>query len=140
MAKVKRQDLEDLAKLRIDEAKALLDSKHYAGAYYFVGLAVECAIKACIAKKTEEHEFPNFERVKNSWNHKLEKLIVTTELQQELAKIRKADQVFEANWLTVIDWDVDCRYEKKTQSEAEDIFLAVTQAGHGVLEWLGKQW
>jgi HEPN domain-containing protein len=30
----------------------LLEAGLYAGAYYLAGYAVECALKACIAKKT----------------------------------------------------------------------------------------
>jgi HEPN domain-containing protein len=38
-----RADFQKLAELRIREAKVLLDSKHYEGAYYLAGYAVECA-------------------------------------------------------------------------------------------------
>jgi HEPN domain-containing protein len=54
MAKLKRNDLQSLARAHIKAALLLLDGGAYAGAYYFVGLAVECAIKACIARATEE--------------------------------------------------------------------------------------
>jgi HEPN domain-containing protein len=47
-----RADLQQLAELRITEAKVLLDNGFYAGAYYLAGYAVECALKACIAKLT----------------------------------------------------------------------------------------
>lgn len=140
MAKVKRQDLEDLAKLRVEEARVLLAGNRFPGAYYFTGLAIECAIKACIAKQTEQHEFPELERVRESWNHDLEKLIKTAGLEPDLAKTRKASQEFEANWRTVTDWNVKSRYEKKTQQEAEAIYTAATEPQYGVLQWIGRHW
>jgi len=33
------------------------------GAYYLAGYAVECAIKACIAKGTRRYEFPDKRKV-----------------------------------------------------------------------------
>ena len=114
MAKVKRQDLRDLANLRIEEARSLINASHFPGAYYLTGLAVECAIKACIAKETEQYEFPDKNRVTDSWKHNLAELINTAGLQQELLKTGRADQQFEANWRTVKDWNVESRYEKKT--------------------------
>lgn len=29
------------------------------GAYYLAGYAVECALKSCIARRTQEHDFPD---------------------------------------------------------------------------------
>lgn len=97
-------------------------------------------IKACIAKSTEEYEFPDLRRVAESWKHNLAELLNTAGLKPELERQRKIDQQFEANWLTVKDWSVDSRYEKKTQQEAESIFTAATEAAHGVLQWLGVYW
>jgi len=45
-----RKGLQDLAIVRLKEAKALLDQGFHDGAYYLCGYAVECALKACIAK------------------------------------------------------------------------------------------
>ena len=54
-----RQDFQALARVRLEEAKALRDAGRPAGAYYLAGYTVECALKACIAKRTREHDFPN---------------------------------------------------------------------------------
>ena len=50
-----RGDLQLLANIRLDEAKALLAASLPAGAYYLAGYAVECGLKACIAKLTNQH-------------------------------------------------------------------------------------
>lgn len=53
-----RYDLQKLAVLRVKEGKVLLDNKCYEGAYYLLGYAIECALKACIAKQTKKFDFP----------------------------------------------------------------------------------
>jgi HEPN domain-containing protein len=47
-----RKDLQKLAAIRLKEAKLLLAANAPDGAYYLAGYAVECALKACIAKAT----------------------------------------------------------------------------------------
>jgi hypothetical protein len=49
-ATVNRVEPQRLAKERISDAKVLLGARHWVGAYYLAGYAVECALKACIAK------------------------------------------------------------------------------------------
>jgi len=39
---VDRRDLQELSKVRLKEARALLDFGLYDGAYYLAGYAVEC--------------------------------------------------------------------------------------------------
>src|SRR6266704_2273860 len=53
-----RRDFQRLAELRAKEAAALAKSRNQQGAYYLGGFAIECALKACIAKKTRRHDFP----------------------------------------------------------------------------------
>lgn len=53
-----RSDLQKLAAERIADAKALLAMKRWSAAYYLAGYAVECGLKACIAKLTKAEEFP----------------------------------------------------------------------------------
>jgi hypothetical protein len=53
-----RADFQALAEERINDAGALLNSRRFSGAYYSSGLAVECALKACVAKNTRQFDFP----------------------------------------------------------------------------------
>jgi len=53
-----RRDFQVLAGLRAEEAAILVRNRKHQGAYYLGGYAVECALKARIAKKTKRHEFP----------------------------------------------------------------------------------
>ena len=70
-----RNELRELALIRLKEAKSLLDSRNYEGAYYLCGYAVECGLKACIAKKTNRHDFPDKNTVNESYTHELSKLL-----------------------------------------------------------------
>jgi HEPN domain-containing protein len=72
-----RADFQRLSRLRIAEAKNLLDGGHYAGAYYLAGYAVECALKACVAKLTRRYDFPPDGKfvTNNIYTHDLEKLL-----------------------------------------------------------------
>ncbi len=58
-----RMEFQGLAEIRIREAEILLAAGAWDGAYYLAGYAVECALKACIAKKTVEHSFPRLQDV-----------------------------------------------------------------------------
>jgi len=140
MAKLTRADLQSLTRARVEDARLLLDNGRHAAAYHLVGLALEAALKACIARQTVEHEFPDLDRARDCWKHKPSLLINTAGLQEELAKRVRADAEFEANWLTVKDWDVDSRYAEWPQQAARDLFFAVTDAGHGVLPWVEGYW
>ena len=66
-----KNDLESLSAIRFNEAKCLLDNGFYHGAYYLCGYSVECALKACIAKTFQQHEFPNKKIVMDSYTHDL---------------------------------------------------------------------
>lgn len=138
--KLKRSDFQDLAKLRIADAEQLLKSGNFPGAYYVAGFAVECGLKACIAKATDQFEFPDFDRAKESWNHDLTKLLNAAGLLAEHGKRIASDVDFNANWLIVKDWDVASRYEKRSQAEAQGLFDAITDTGHGVLPWVEGYW
>ena len=47
-----RRDLQQLADDRVLDAEALLNAGRWAAAYYLSGYAVECALKARIARQT----------------------------------------------------------------------------------------
>jgi HEPN domain-containing protein len=55
--------------MRAEDARILLAAGRYAAAFYMCGYAVECALKACIAKQTREYEFPDLKQVRDSYTH-----------------------------------------------------------------------
>lgn len=140
MSKVTRGDLQELASVRLGEARLLLDGKSFSGAYYLTGLAVECALKACIARSTDQYEFPDLKRAQDSWKHELNQLLATAGLTDQHARKSDIDKQFEANWRTVKDWKVDSRYERRSERQAIDIYSAATEQAHGIMAWIEGYW
>lgn len=135
-----RKDLQALAQTRLREAKVLLANGEYSGAYYLAGYVVECALKACIAKRTKRHDFPDWKLARESWIHDLQQLIGPAGLKSSLAAELKADQVFSRNWANVIRWKAEIRYELTAEREAVDLIKAISDRRHGVLRWLKRHW
>lgn len=140
MGKLTRDQLKALAQTRLDDAKVLIREKQFSGAYHLTGIAVECALKACISTQTQQFDFPDKVRVLDSWVHDLTKLVNTAGLQEELGKRSAAEPQFGANWSTVKDWSVESRYAQYSETQANDMFAAVTDKTHGIMGWIGKHW
>ena len=79
-------DFQALARTRLREARLLRQSRRFDGAYYLVGLAVECALKVCIARHTRRYDFPDRRIVEDSYTHDLTKLVRTANLQSSLER------------------------------------------------------
>jgi hypothetical protein len=137
---VNRREFRELARLRLREAKALLDSRNFSGAYYLCGYVIECGLKACIAKQTKQYEFPDKKRVNDSYTHDLEILVRTAGLDTDLRARIGVDPQFAVNWSLTKDWNEGTRYQKHTRLEAESLYDAVTDAAHGVLQWIQRYW
>lgn len=141
MSNMNRSDLQRLARLRIKEARVLLKNGHCEGAYYMAGYAIECALKACIAKKTKRHDFPEKKLVVESHTHNLANLVKLAGLQLDLDKEAASVKVFAANWAVVKDWSEDTRYRIGVgQTLARDLYSAIVSRRNGVFPWLKKRW
>ena len=71
---VNRTEFQILADVRLRRIKTLLDNGQWDGAYYLAGYAVECGLKACIAKLTKEFDFPPEKELHaKCYSHDLEK-------------------------------------------------------------------
>jgi len=69
------REFQQLARMRLKDARVLLRSGNTEAAFYLTGVAVECAVKACIAKNTRRHDFPpNQSAVWDIYTHDLGKL------------------------------------------------------------------
>jgi HEPN domain-containing protein len=137
---VNRIDLQKIADERIAEAKVLLDVGKWSGAYYLAGYAVECALKACIAKLTKAEDFPDKQIVQDSWTHSIVKLVTTAGAQAQLLADCDANVVLSSNWQTAKDWTESSRYEFKTEAEAKGLYDAITDSLNGVLPWIKHRW
>ena len=141
-ANMNRNDFQKISRLRVKEAKVLLDSGYPAGAYYLMGYAVECALKACIAKQTKRYDFPPKPSSANAiYKHDLKGLISHAELKAELEHEIETNPIFENYWNIVEDWSEQFRYSDSiSMSEAQDLYRTCTARKNEVLSWLKKWW
>ena len=96
--------------MRIAESKGLLGLGLPDGSYYLAGYAVECLLKACIAKETRRHEFPDRKRVDASHTHDLRELVRLAGLEASRRERSRVDPEFDKNWDTVESWSEQSRY------------------------------
>jgi hypothetical protein len=135
-----RAELQDIAQERAREAETLLREGHWSGAYYLIGYAVECALKACIAKLTKEYDFPDKDRTLKSFTHDIEVLIRVAGLTVPYAADTTANPVRAYSWRIAKDWNEQARYQRWTEVQARKLFTAVTDPTNGVLPWIMGHW
>lgn len=134
-----RSDFQSLARIRLREARSLLRAGYHEGAYYLAGYAVECALKACIARRTKRHDFPDKRTVDASYTHRLEDLVRVAGLQKSFSTSMRSDPALALNWAVVKDWTEESRYERKARHQARDLVRAIS-GQHGVLQWARRHW
>ena len=128
--------MRDLALIRLKEARVLLRTRNYDGAYYLSGYVVECALKACIAKHTRRSEFPDKKTAVASNTHRLEDLIGVARLSEEFPKEVRTNLAFETNWNVAKDWSEHSPYERHSSENTRNMFSAVSDKKHGVFKWI----
>jgi len=135
-----RSEFQSIAKLRVREARVLLESGYSAGAYYLIGYAIECALKSCIARQIRRCEFPDRKLVNETYTHDLEKLVRIAGLAPEFERERAANPALDLNWAITKDWSESARYDDGiSESQARDLLLACV-GRNGVLPWVKKRW
>lgn len=134
-----RSEFQQLADVRIAEAGVLLAAGKWDGAYYLAGYAVECALKACIAKRTRAEDFPPRE-ARDYYTHDIERLVKSLKIEAALNAAKSANRAFETFWELVDGWSEESRYDRKTEAEARDLYQAITDPNDGVLRWIRGYW
>ena len=137
-----RDDFQQLAVMRLADAKVLLATGTNANAaYYLAGYAVECALKACIAKRTMQYQFPPLDVKEHYYTHNLNTLAKTAQLSSLLEQEVRGGTVLGRYWETVLRWSEQNRYVLNiTQQDALDIVQAIEDEKEGVLIWLQQHW
>jgi hypothetical protein len=137
---VNRKDLQSLSRVRLREARALLGLGLNDGAYYLAGYAVECALKACIAKRTLRYDFPDKKLVQDLYTHAPGGLVNKAGLATELKEHLAADPRFRSNWELAGLWSAESRYNVHSKEEADLLVRAVGESRHGILAWVKRYW
>lgn len=136
-----RRAFQTLTRDRLADARALLRSHRYRAAYYIAGYAVECALKACIARHTKQHDFPEKKLVNDSYTHDLMKLVDVARLADTLSAAHLSDKNFALNWDVVRDWSEGDRYNLDISKEdARELYRAITRRRTGIMTWLRNYW
>ncbi len=135
-----RADLQKLSNARIREAQILFAAGEYSGAYYLAGYAVECALKACIAKGIQRYDFPDKSLAQKSYVHDLGDLLKLADPNSELEAAKRANPRLDASWNLAKSWTEQSRYSVRTKNEAEAIINAITRRNDGVLPWIKRRW
>jgi hypothetical protein len=136
-----RTDLQSLADSRVVDAEALLNAGRWPAAYYLLGYAVECGLKACAARQFRQDEVPDKTVVNAFYTHRLDQLLGISGVKAVLEGKAATEPGFQVNWNTVRDWNESSRYDHSTsEAKARDMFVAVADGATGVLTWLKTQW
>src|SRR5690606_19203770 len=122
-----RVTFQRVSNLRVREARVLLRAGCPSGAYYLIGYAVECALKACVSKQFKKHDLPEKRLVNDVYTHNLEQLVKISGLAPAFEDARRQNPELDLNWTVVKEWAESRRYKLgTTEAEAKDILLACT--------------
>jgi len=136
-----RRTLQALTRDRLADARALLRAGRYGAAYYMAGYAVECALKSCLAKRINKHDFPDRKLTNDCYTHDLQKLVNAADLKALLEGAYSSNTNLERNWEIVRDWSAEDRYNPNiSRGEAHDLYRAITERRGGVFTWLRIHW
>jgi HEPN domain-containing protein len=141
-ALVNRAEAKQFAEDWVVDARALLDAGRWHAAYYLVGYAVECALKACVLSYIDNTGiiFQDKKFAEKCFTHDIEVLVKTANLEVVRGLDNQANPALENNWQIVKDWNVDIRYLQRTEVEARKLYDAVTDNANGMLPWIKDRW
>jgi HEPN domain-containing protein len=135
-----RTHLQQLAEERARDAEALLNAGRWSGAYYLTGYAVECGLKACVAKLTNLHDFPDKDHAAKCYTHKIETLVEVAGLKGQRDQDARANPKLFRHWSIAKRWDEKSRYQQWTELQARKLVAAVSDPTDGVLPWIRGHW
>lgn len=136
-----RNELKELARLRLKEAENLFDAGLYDGSAYLCGYVIEFALKARICRLLQIDEYPVSGKFKTAYAvHDFKQLLLLSGLK---SKMDSADVEVYTNWSLLITWSPEMRYRPKgsvLKDEVELLLNAVRKKPNGVFRWIMKYW
>jgi hypothetical protein len=133
-------DLRALAELRLSEARQLLAASYHSGAYYLAGYAIECGLKALIARGFRQGVIPSKRFVDRVHTHNLIELLNLSGLKADWDTDADASVDLKTSWTIVTAWDETARYQMVDPFKATAMVEAVGHHQFGVLTWLRQRW
>jgi hypothetical protein len=107
-----RADWQQLAEDRIIDAQVLFGASRWSGAFYLIGYAVECGLKACVLARVGAHPEVVYEDRKfssDAWTHDIERLVVLADIKIARDADAAAKAALYQNWQRVKDWSEESR-------------------------------
>ncbi len=102
---------------------------------------VPLRLSSVLARQVEQHQFPpRPETVREMYSHRLLDLLRLAGLRTQLEDASATDGHLGARWLVVKDWSEESRYALPLSTDAEQLYTAVADPTHGVLQWLRQYW
>ena len=137
-----RAEAKQFADAWVLDAKTLLDAGRWHAAYYLVGYAVECALKACVLAHINNTGiiFQDKKFGEKCFTHDVGALLKLANLEAAFGADMQANPALADNWKTIIEWSVDIRYEQRSETDARELYEAVTDQVNGVLPWIKAHW
>lgn len=115
------EQLKELSKDRLADAKALYNAERFDGAFYICGYAIEMGLKYKICKTLDWDVYPiagkGSEKHKSFKTHKFEDLL-------HYSGAEKQKNAFIAEWSIVMKWDSEIRYSSVKQT-TQDVKLMI---------------
>jgi len=135
-----RTSLQDLARMRLDDALLLAAHCRWSSAYYLSGYAVELGLKACAARIFQPDSIPDKRLVNAIYTHNLDELVSVAGLRPELRRSLSDDVVFASYWGVASQWNENSRYEEWDSVNANILLNAIANDESGVFRWVKKHW
>jgi hypothetical protein len=137
-----RNQLRELALLRLQEAEVLFNTGLYDGCAYLCGYVVELALKARICASLGVNDYPEKgSRLRDAMkSHVLDDLGLLAGMGHDLTSARPA---LVANWSSLIEWKPEWRYNPKgsyDRQSAQKLLNAVRSRPDGVLTCISGRW
>lgn len=132
-----RDELIELAHLRLREAEALFAADLYDGSVYLCGYVVELALKACICATLAIPDYPDRRMF---WTHDFDELRLLAGLQKQ---ITLANPALFRNWSIATEWKPELRYQPAGtygRPEASKVLESIREKPDGVLQYLSNRW
>jgi hypothetical protein len=138
-----REQLKDLAQLRLLEAQALFAAGFYDGCAYLCGYVVELALKARVCATLDVSEYPPEMKAQLRTafrTHDFDDLRLLAGMDREFSASNPA---LLTNWSVANHWKPERRYEPVGTYDriaAEQILDAIRTEPDGVLPWISSRW
>jgi hypothetical protein len=104
------------------------------------GCAVECALKACIAKLVSQYDYPYKQLANDCYTHNIDVLVRVAGLEGARKIDVAVNIALGQNWQIVKDWNETSRYGRHSLTKAQELYNAITDNANGVLPWIKARW